>query len=389
MEPNQQITTEEDPAARKVPQIEQLEEHPLNPRRGDPWETRAAVWVFWGPQGIRAGWSISIFLILTAVLMAASGAIFVSLHLVDPKLRQFTPSSAFFNELVMLLPVVGAAAVVALIERRRGNLLAYNLLGRHRLFYFFSGCMAGFLALSAMVGGLHAGHWLAFGPPELTGGTILRFAAIWGIAFLAVGCFEEGVFRCYLQSTLTRGLNFWWALGLVILICAGLLIRTRTNGAYGVYLVAVLGVLPCLWCEWNKTPQKSFWQAAWVTSTLFGFVHTGNNGENWIGIFAAAGIGFVFCVSVYVTGSAWWAIGCHAAWDWAETFFYGTADSGNVAAGHWLSTAPAGNPLWSGGTDGPEGSLLALPVILLLLGALLAVYGRRPRLPVADQVAAD
>jgi hypothetical protein len=126
-----------------------------------------------------------------------------------------------------------------------------------------------------------------------------------------------------------------------------------------------------------KSPRSAFWQAAWVTSTLFGFIHTGNNGENWIGIFAAALIGFVFCVSIRVTGSAWWAIGCHAAWDWAETFFYGTADSGMQPKGHYLTTSPAGNPLWSGGADGPEGSLLVIGVVLLLLVALLAIYGRR------------
>ena len=32
---------------------------------------------------------------------------------------------------------------------------------------------------------------------------------------MLVGFFEEGVFRCYLQATLTRGINFWWALGVV------------------------------------------------------------------------------------------------------------------------------------------------------------------------------
>jgi hypothetical protein len=94
----------------------------------------------------------------------------------------------------------------------------------------------------------------------------------------------------------------------------------------------------------------------------------------------------VFCVSVRVSGSAWWAIGCHAGWDWAETFFYGTADSGLTPRGHYLTSMPAGNPLWSGGTDGPEGSLLVLGVILLLLVALLVVYGRKvaaPRPPAA------
>ena len=138
----------------------------------------------------------------------------------------------------------------------------------------------------------------------------------------------------------------------------------------------------------KKPEGTGFWQTAWVTSTLFGFIHTGNNGENWIGIFAAALIGFVFCVSVRVTGSAWWAIGCHAAWDWAETYFYGTADSGFTARGHLLSTTPAGNALWSGGADGPEGSLLVLGTILLLLAALLVIYGRRkPVAALAEEAA--
>jgi hypothetical protein len=48
-----------------------------------------------------------------------------------------------------------------------------------------------------------------------------------------------------------------------------------------------------------------------------------------------------------------------------------------VAQGHYLSTSPAGNVLWSGGTDGPEGSLLVLGVLLLLLLALIVIYGRK------------
>ena len=75
-----------------------------------------------------------------------------------------------------------------------------------------------------------------------------------------------------------------------------------------------------------------------------------------------------------ILGSADVQIG--STWDWAETFFFGTADSGNVATGHFLTTGPAGSALWSGGAVGPEGSLLILPVILLLLGALLVLYRR-------------
>jgi membrane protease YdiL (CAAX protease family) len=259
--------------------------------------------------------------------------------------------------------------------------------------HFITGLAAGFAALSALVGALDWGGWLHFGPVALSGAAIFKFGALWACSFLLVGCLEEGIFRCYLQFTLTRGLDFLWALGIVAVLCVDLLLRSKGsagivtfiwldplpmvkgNGAWGVYAIALLGLIPCLLLHVNKAQGSSFWQASWVTSTLFGFIHTGNNGENWIGIFAAAAIGFVFCVSVRVTGSAWWAIGCHAAWDWAETYFYGTADSGLQAQGHYLTANPVGAVLWSGGTDGPEGSLLVLGVILMLLIALLAMYG--------------
>jgi hypothetical protein len=47
-----------------------------------------------------------------------------------------------------------------------------------------------------------------------------------------------------------------------------------------------------------------------------------------------------------------------------------------VAHGHFLTSTAAGNALWSGGADGPEGSLLVIPVILLLLVALIVLYAR-------------
>ncbi len=147
------------------------------------------------------------------------------------------------------------------------------------------------------------------------------------------------------------------------------------------------GLFPCLYLHLRKTPRSGFWQAAWVTSVGFGFIHTYNPGENWMGILAAAAIGFVFCVSVRLTGSAWWAIGCHASWDWAESYFYGTADSGFYARGHLLTSIPAGSALWSGGSAGPEGSVLVFLVILLLLAAVVLIYRRRNRssLDHADQ----
>jgi hypothetical protein len=349
------------------------------PDAPDPWETRALRWVFLGSQGLRSGWSVAIFIVLFILFATAAGFALVNLHLVT-KGRQitFTAQSAFFEELISFLALVGAAAVVALIERRRGNLLAYNLTGPRRLPHFLQGLVAGVAGLSALVGLLAWGGWLHFGPIALSGVDILKYGAMWGAAFLLVGFVEEGLFRCYLQFTLTRGINFWWALGLIALVCGSLVLRSTGNGVWGVYIVAAAGLFPCLLLQLRKAEGSGFWQAAWVTTTLFGFVHTSNGGENWIGIFSAAAVGFVFCVSVRVTGSAWWAIGCHTAWDWAQTYLYGAADSGMVASGHYLTTSPnpASNVIWSGGADGPEGSVLVLGILILYLVALLLLYGR-------------
>ncbi len=336
---------------------------------------RGLKWVFIGPQGLRAGWSVLIVVSLLLLLGRALSYVVLKLNLVT-KGAAFGPRQAFFGELFQVILLVLCVAIVAAIERR--SILDYNLRGPSRVKHFFSGLAVGFAALSALVGAMAWGGWLHFGPVALQGSVIFKYAFIWGVTFLLVGCFEEGTMRCYLQYTLTRGINFWWAASLIALMCGFLIFRVKGNGAWGVYVIALLGLFPCLLLQLNKAPSSGFWQAAWFTSTLFGFGHTGNNGENWVGIFAAAFIGFVFCVSIWLTGSAWWAIGCHAAWDWAETYFYGTADSGLVAPGHLLSTTTAGNPLWSGGTDGPEGSLLIIPIVLLLLAWLLVIY-RRPK----------
>ena len=349
----------------------------------DPEEYRGVDWAFIGDNGLRAGWSVLIFvpIYFIALFTLGTAASLIVGNIVHNRLGSGTALSAGIGELVPFFAMLIAAAIVGLNEHR--SILDFNLKGSRRVLNFFSGFAAGFAALSVLVGALAAGGWLHFGPIALTGTNILKFAALWGITFLLVGCFEEGVFRCYLQFTLTRGINFWWALAAVAGLCLDLVLRARGNGVWGVYAIALLGVPPCFALHWLRAESAGFWQAAWVTSTLFGFIHTGNNGENWIGIFAAAAIGFVFCVSVRVTGSAWWAIGCHFAWDWAETYFYGTADSGLPAQGHFLTTNPAGNALWSGGTDGPEGSLLVLAVILLLLVALLVIYGRKRPAPAA------
>jgi membrane protease YdiL (CAAX protease family) len=340
-------------------------------------EYRGLRWVFIGRQGLRAGWSVALFLVLTIFFMGALQTVALEIDGQVPggDTRNLTPQAALIGELTQFPAVLGAAAVLALLERRR--ILDYHLAGPRRIVHFAGGLAAGFIALSALVAALAWGGWLYFGPAALAGPWILGYAFLWGAVFLLTGFFEEGGFRCYLQFTLARGINFWWALALVAAMCLAGLLANAGLGVRGVYLFALLGLVPCLLLHLKKKPGAGFWQAAWVTSTFFGLIHTGNRGENWIGIFVAALIGLVFCVSVRITGSAWWAIGCHTAWDWALSYFFGAANSGMAAQGHLLTVRPAGTALWSGGSDGPEGSLLAVPIVVLLLAALVAIYRRR------------
>ncbi|WP_348262719.1 CPBP family glutamic-type intramembrane protease [Telmatobacter sp. DSM 110680] len=328
-----------------------------------------------GPHGIRAGWLVLLFYCLFRLFVYILSAI---VYAAAPDLvgSEVSPLTALLSELVPFFAMIAAGAIMLPVAQRR--LADYNLRDTRAVRHFVGGTAIGLVSLSALVGSLELGGWAHIGRESLSLSRILTYAGLWALTFLLVGCVEEGVFRCYAQATLVRGINFWWALAMVSGLCLYARMFVSGDCTWGVCAFAALGILPCFLLHLKSAENSRFWQAAWATSTGFGFVHTLNHGENWIGIFAAAFIGFAFCVSIKVTGSAWWAIGCHAAWDWAETYLWGTADSGFVAPGHVFGTSPSGNPLWSGGTDGPEGSLLIIPIVLLMLAWLVVIY-RRPR----------
>ena len=354
------------------------------PQLAKPAHERDAFWLLAGSNGLRAGWSVLIFVALYYLFLPVLGTIAVTL---DPSLAEevFSPITELVSEFIPLLSILAAGLILSRVEHR--HLADYNLRDTHWISHFASGLFAGFAALSGLVAVMAVGGWLRISSSPLPSTQKLQFAILWAAAFLLVGLFEEGSFRCYLQFTLARGLNFWWAAAAVSMICLAPQLRATPYGLPGVYVDAAAGVLPCFLVHRSRRADSGFWQAVWVTSTAFGAYHTGNAGETWIGILTASFIGLIFCVSVRITGSAWWAIGCHAAWDWAETYFYGTADSGLAAQSNLLASRAAGNVLWSGGVVGPEGSLLALPVVPILLLGMLFFYRSRQAVPVAIPVA--
>jgi hypothetical protein len=114
-------------------------------------------------------------------------------------------------------------------------------------------------------------------------------------------------------------------------------------------------------------------------------MHSGNSGENLVGLFATAAVSILFCIFVLKTGDLWLPIGFHAAWDWGLTFFYGVPDSGLAPAGRLLNSTLSG-PVWlSGGSDGPEASWLCLILIAILCIATLLLF-RKNKYPSPDAI---
>ncbi len=291
-------------------------------------------WIFFGKSGIRAGWGIALF-VLTIIASAycVSGVVGFLLNPAhDANIAPMSPRAGLVFESIQLLVIVIATVVLALVERK--SLFAYGFQGAHRALRFFSGLFWGFIAISALVFVLFESGFLAFDGQSLHGMSILKYAVEWGLVFLLVGLCEESLLRGYLQFTFTRGVGFWWG--------------------------------------------------ALLLSFFFGFGHHGNPGESPVGLFAAGAIGLVFCLSIWYTGSLWWAVGFHAAWDWGESYFYGTRDSGLIARGHLFAEHPLGKLLWSGGLTGPEGSLYIIPLVLIVALCMWAWWGRRVHSPFAD-----
>ena len=287
--------------------------------------------LFFGPDGLRAGWGCLLFLFVLAVLgFVANVLAGMLIHHAHP--MRGAPVAAkwlLLSESISLGAVVAATLVMARYEHR--SLRSYGLAAVAVLPRAVGGWIAGFAAISALVGALWAAHLLALGRPTLPAGAALKDGLLWALAFLLVGCFEELLLRGYLLFTLTRGIRFW--------------------------------------------------PAAIVLSVAFGFIHRSNPGETPVGLFSAGAVGLVLCLSIWYTGSLWWAIGFHAAWDWGESFFWSTSDSGMMVQGHLLTEHPFGNRLLSGGATGPEGSLLIFPLLMVCALLMVLWWRRRPVLP--------
>ena len=325
-----------------MPDSERISDTNSDPASSSPPEHPFTISdVFFDPEGLRAIWGIGLFLALVEALR----------YCIYPLARVLFPSSSgrvalipplrlFSYEGAGLVCIVLATWTLAKVELR--PISTYGFRPQRALGNFCAGLAWGVALLSLLVVLLRAAGLLVFDGRLLFGVSAFRYGFIWLTGFLLVGLLEELVSRGYLQFTLTRGLSeiFRWL--------------------FGALHANALG----------------FWTAALILSFAFGFGHRSNPGESPLGLLSAGLAGFLFCLSLWRTGSLWWAIGFHASWDWAQSFLYGVPDSGLMIQGHLYATHAVGRPYLSGGLTGPEGSLLLLPVMLAGVGIILLTLPR-------------
>ena len=303
--------------------------------------------IFLGPDGLRAGWSLLIFITLFAALMATAGAIGHRIHPPShaPRAAQgFSIRSALINQSLPFFATLLVTWIMSKIERRPNAV--YGLGGNQGLPHFFAGLAWGVSCLTLLFTILWKTGLLVVDSRLLFGSDIFRYGAAWLVCFLLTGLLEEYLTRGYLQYTLTRGLAgfYRWAF------------KTDHSEVFG------------------------FWTAALAFSILFGLGHSSNVGESPIGLLSAGLASMMFCFSLWRTGSLWWAIGFHSAWDWSQSFLYGVADSGTMVQHHLLATHPVGKPIISGGSTGPEGSIFILAVLALACVIIILTLPPRSRI---------
>jgi len=283
--------------------------------------------IFIGPNGLRAGWRLLIFM---AIVMAMSKVAQIILRrffpaALDP--AQLTPMRIIAPDLLVCFILAVAAGIMSKMEGRR--LGQYGLPRSEALRKnFWVGILIGLLATSSTVLGIFALHGVRFTSAAVHGTAILTAAAAWGLAFLLAGLAEEFLFRGYAQFTLTTGMGFW--------------------------------------------------PSAFLLSGLFGLVHASNGGESVLGVLSVVSFGLLLCLFLRRTGNLWCAVGFHLGYDWGQTFLYGVPNSGLLPSQSLLNASLSG-PRWlTGGTVGPEASLFC-PIILAIVAIVFSLKYREAR----------
>ena len=276
---------------------------------------RGGKWLFVGPDRLRHGWrflifAAVIFLVVRFLEQPAIAFLAAKFH-VDQ--RALSAPSIIVSDGFDLIVILIVTGVAARFEQRRID--SYGLpineaFGR----FFWNGAIAGVAAVAFVGAGMLITGGMRVHGVALHGAQLITSPLLWLIAMLLVGVMEEYLFRGYALQSLWRGAGFW--------------------------------------------------PAALITSAVFAGDHLEKPHENAIDIGMIFALALLLCISVRVTGSLWWAVGWHAAFDFGQLFIIGTRNGVSVPVGRLMDVTFPG-PAWiTGGELGTEASYFMIPVVL-------------------------
>jgi uncharacterized protein len=288
--------------------------------------------VFIGADGkLRAFWRAAIFyclgtwglypFVLRLVLYVAQ-----PLHIMPGLSWQFSMLKEPTNLIVGLI----CTGIFALYEHRRVD--SYGMpVNRALSLQTFEGAAAGVVMAGAVAIGM-----IALGGMQVKGlatsGTALAISTLgWFVVNILIGISEELFYRSYLQITLWRSIGFWPASILIALVFTG---------------------------------DHYFYK----------------QGENIWDVITLMSLSLLISYSILRTGTLWFAVGFHMAFDYMQLFVIGTPNGSQVPEGRLLDVSFNG-PAWlTGGVLGTEASFLMYPAIVLLWLYVWWRYRRNPPL---------
>jgi len=283
--------------------------------------------IFMGPMGVRSGWRLLIFLVIVIALQVGLEEI-VGLSLkargiVVPE--EGLHAGVFLGEdAITLVVVVAATWIMARWEHRK--LTDYGLPGKNAFGRrFWEGAVFGFAGVSLLILLIFVAGGYSFGSLNIHGGALARAAILWVLASLAIGFAEEYLFRGYPQFILAQGMGFW--------------------------------------------------PAAFLISFLFGALHYFTKPfERWPDWASTGLLALLICLTLRRTGDLRFAIGFHAAFDFAAIFVYSGPNGGQLAPDRLLTATFHGADWLTGGKLGPEASHFVFTVIALMFLAVHFLY---------------
>ena len=105
------------------------------------------------------------------------------------------------------------------------------------------------------------------------------------------------------------------------------------------------------------------------TSLLFAFAHAGNQNVSFLGLINTFGFGLVLGYAYLRSRDLWLPIALHFGWNWALVVFGLNVSGFKMGVTGFVVQWRVSN-LWSGGSYGPEASVLTCGIIVGLLWVL-------------------